>query len=81
MSVVVINLFCFIALYFAIAKSVKSAETGRTLPLLLALVFQLLRLPLLRFRFHAFVALFSVGRRHCRICVGGAGRYQLGTNS
>lgn len=40
--------------------SVLSADTGRTLFVLLALVL-LLMLPLLRLRFQAFVALFSVG--------------------
>lgn len=37
-----------------------SAETGRTLNWFVALVAQLLRLPLEKFRFHAFVELFSV---------------------
>ena len=37
-----------------------SAETGRTRFWFDALVFQLLRLPLEKFRFHAFVELFSV---------------------
>ena len=39
----------------------KSAETGRTLFWFVALVL-LFALPLLRFKFHALVALFSVGK-------------------
>lgn len=42
--------------------SVISAETGRTRFVLLALVL-LFMLPLLRFRFHALVALYSVARQ------------------
>ena len=45
---------------------VISAETGRTLFVFVALVL-LLMLPLLRFRFHALVALYSVARLLCRI--------------
>ena len=45
---------------YYVSASVRSAETGRTLFVFDALVL-LLALPLLRFRFQAFVALFSVG--------------------
>ena len=46
--------------------SVRSAETARTLFLLLALVL-LFILPLLRFKFQAFVALYSVRLAICAV--------------
>lgn len=45
----------------------RNADTGLTLFELDTLLFQLLRLPSLKFRFHAFVALFSVTSRRCLV--------------